>query len=84
MQIVVECVCCDCHQTVGTVVYPPIPAIQTKTRCTMSAKHKITKLNANKIPIHLTKQPLSLPRLLYPIANAYIDTDKVAILPTVN
>ena len=50
----------------------------------MSAKHKITKLNANKIPIYLTRQPLSLPLLLYPIANAYIDTDKVAILPTVN
>ena len=63
----------------GTVVYPPILAIQTKTRCTMSAKHKITNLNANQIPIFLTRQPLSLPLLVYPIANAYIDTDKVAI-----
>src|SRR4029434_7923373 len=30
------------------------------------------------------KAPLSLPLLLYPIANAYTDTDKVAILLTIN
>ena len=38
----------------------------------------------NNIPIHLARQPLSLPLLLYPTANAYIDTDKMAIVPTVN
>ena len=38
----------------------------------------------NNIPIHLSRQPLSLPLLLYHIANAYINTDKMAILPTVN
>src|SRR4029434_8026775 len=52
--------------------------------------HQPTKLdkNLNNIPLHLARPPsslsLSLPLLSYHIANAYNNTDKMAILPTVN
>ena len=47
-------------------------------------KHNSSKLNINRVPIHLARQQLSLPLLLYHISYANTDTDKVAILPTVN
>ena len=77
MQIVVECVLrLSPNSWALLCILPSLPSKLSYVNI-----HKITKLNANKMSIYLTRQPLSLPLplLLYPIANTYIDTDKVAI-----